>query len=167
MHMQASTWTSSRAKAGGRAGTKRGSRRQAATGAHRTRPATPRQAARTPGAIDGLLEAAAFAALGDATRVALLACAAKCGRACSVSELAGCCSVDLSVVSRQLRTLERAGLMTSERRGRAVLYSVRYADIAGRLRRLADELDACVMACGDGCCGEGCCGAGGKECACG
>lgn len=157
----------SRAEAGGLAGGEAGPRRRSASGSAAARPATPRQAARTRGAIDGLLEAAAFAALGDRTRVALLACAAKCGRACSVSELAGCCSVDLSVVSRQLRTLERAGLMTSQRRGREVRYSVRYADISGMLRRLADELDACGAACGDGCRGAGCCGASGKECACG
>ncbi|MBY0260862.1 MAG: hypothetical protein K2Q20_00860, partial [Phycisphaerales bacterium] len=72
--MQASTRTSSRAKAGGRAGTKTGPPRLAATKTGAARPATPRQAARTPGTIDGLLEAAAFAALGDRTRVALLAC---------------------------------------------------------------------------------------------
>jgi len=128
--------------------------------------ATPRQASRSRRPIDAMLHAATFKALGNKTRVSLLACAAKCGRACSVSELAACCSVDLSVVSRHLRTLERAGLMQSRRRGQKILYSVRYADVAGLLRRLADELDACAAACPAGCSGKSC-GVDTKECGCG
>lgn len=121
----------------------------------RRRPATPRQAARARGPIDALLAAGVFRALGDPTRVALLACAAKCARPCSVSELAACCSVDLSVVSRHLKMLERAGLLLARREGQKVLYTVRYTDIADRLRTLADEFESCAAACTP-CCGKGC-----------
>ena len=55
------------------------------------RPATPKQAAARPSPLDAQLDPALFKALGDPTRVSLLACIAKCGRGCSVSEVAECC----------------------------------------------------------------------------
>ena len=64
------------------------------------RPATPRQAAKVRGPVDGLLDVELFRALADPTRVRLLACLIKCGRGCTVGEVAECCAVDLSVVSR-------------------------------------------------------------------
>lgn len=125
-----------------------------------TRPSTPSQAAACCGPIDRLLNPDLFKALCDPTRVGLLACIAKCGRGCSVSEVAACCSVDTSVVSRHLATLEKAGVLTSERDGRVVRYAVRYQELSGTLRALADAIDGC---CPDGCpAGEpdqgGCCG---------
>jgi len=111
-------------------------------------PRTPRLAASSPGPIDDLLDPAFFKALCDPTRVRLLACVAKCGRECAVSEIAECCHVDFSVVSRHLAVLERAGLLQSRRDGRSVHYQVRYADVAGRLHDLADALSTC---CPDGC----------------
>ena len=62
-------------------------------------PATPRLAARSRGPIDARLDPALFKALSDPTRLKLLACVAKCARACSVGEVALCCHVDLSTVS--------------------------------------------------------------------
>ena len=125
-----------------------------------SRPETPLQAAACCGPIDRLLNPDLFKALCDPTRVGLLACIAKCGRGCSVSEVAACCSVDTSVVSRHLSTLEKAGVLTSERDGRVVRYAVRYQELSGTLRALADAIDGC---CPDGCpAGEpgqgGCCG---------
>ncbi len=108
---------------------------------HRT--TSPKQAARRRRPIDGMLDAGLFKALCDPTRVSLLACLAKCGRACGVSEIAACCAVDLSVVSRHLSLLRRAGLLDVEKKGRTVLYSVRYGDWAGALRALADSIEAC------------------------
>lgn len=93
--------------------------------------------------IDGLLEPALFKALSDQTRTNILACIAKCGRGCSVTEIAGCCTVDLSVVSRHLAVLERAGLLDSVRDGRTVYYQVRYNFLARRLREIAAALDSC------------------------
>lgn len=112
------------------------------------RPGTPAEAAACCGPIDRLLDPALFKALCDPTRAALVACIAKCGRGCSVSEVAACCSVDTSVVSRHLATLEKAGVLTSERDGRVVRYGVRYADLSATLRALADAIDAC---CPEGC----------------
>ncbi len=76
-------------------------------------PMTPKQANRRRAAIDSLLDPGLFKALCDPTRVKLMACLAKCGRGCTVSDVAGCCSVDLSVVSRHLAILGRAGVLES------------------------------------------------------
>jgi ArsR family transcriptional regulator len=122
-----------------------------------SRPRTPADAACCAGPIDRLLNPELFKALCDATRAGLVACIAKCGRGCSVSEVAACCSVDTSVVSRHLATLEKAGVLSSEREGRVVRYSVRYSDLSATLRALADAIDACAPEApcqggADGCC---------------
>jgi len=107
--------------------------------------------------IDGLLDPELFKALGDPTRVRLLGCLAKCGRACSVSEVAECCSVDFSVVSRHLALLERAGVVESSKQGRTVSYVVKYAELSRMLRALADAIDECRPSDGAGSCEGGCC----------
>ncbi len=119
------------------------------------RPRNPKQAGARGWAIDRLLDPALFKALGDPTRARLLACLAKCGRACSVSEAAECCSVDFSVVSRHLSLLERAGVLNSSKQGRTVFYVVNYAELSERLRGLASALEQCVPA--NGACAGGCC----------
>jgi len=84
-----------------------------------------------------------FKALGDSTRVAILARLAQgCGPS-TVGSVAGCCPVDLSVVSRHLRVLRDAGIVVAEKRGKEVFYSVRYDELARTLRQLADAIDAC------------------------
>ena len=108
------------------------------------RPRTPRQAAACCRPVDDLLEPALFKALGDPTRVRLLACVAKCGRACSVGEVAECCSVDLSVVSRHLQALARAGVIEPSRSGRTVSYAVRYSEVVAKFRALADAIQECA-----------------------
>lgn len=130
----------------------------------KSRPKTPKQAARRNSPLDSLLNAEMFKALGDPTRLQLLSCLAKCGRPCGVSEVAQCCNVDLSVVSRHLALLEDAGILTATKKGRSVSYQVRFADLAGSLRALADAIDSCCPAnCGPDCtCGcqsgtGGCC----------
>jgi ArsR family transcriptional regulator len=111
------------------------------------RPATPRQAATRRSPIDQRLDPALFRALGDPTRVSLLACIAKCGRSCSVSEVAECCSVDFSVVSRHLAILAQAGALAAAKEGRVVRYRVRYSELAASLRSLAVALEACGPDC--------------------
>jgi len=122
-------------------------------------PTTPRSASRRRDGLGSLLDARLFAALSDPTRLTLVACIARCRRPCSVGEIAGCCGVDLSVVSRHLKALESAQVLASVREGRTVRYSVRAADLAARLRALADELErnapthgCCTGGCGDACC---------------
>ena len=104
---------------------------------------TPKQAAQCCSQMDKLLDPELFKSLCDPTRLKLLACLAKCGRPSSVTELAECCSVDLSVVSRHLAMLEKAGALESEKQGRTVFYSVRYRSLAQRLRELAIAIEGC------------------------
>lgn len=126
-------------------------------------PATPRQAAARRGPIDSLLDPALFRALADPTRARLIACIAKCGRGCSVGEVAECCSVDLSVVSRHLALLARGGVLEPAKDGRVVRYRVRYMELGRALRALADALEACAptdnaaRGCADGGCDAKCC----------
>ncbi len=124
----------------------------------RKRPVSPRHAAKVRRPIDRLLDPDLFKALSDPTRLRLLACLAKCARPCSVSEVAQCCSVDLSVVSRHLAALERAGAVEASKHGRVVAYRVRFAELAHMLRALADAFeDCCPEACGEcGCAAESC-----------
>ena len=117
---------------------------------------TPEQARCLPAAIDEALTPEFFRALGDPTRLLLFTCLAKCSRPCSVTELAACCSVDTSVVSRHLKALAEAGWIDSERRGRSVHYAVRYEEVATRLRKAAETIEQCGD--GDACCApDSCC----------
>ncbi|GMU39056.1 MAG: winged helix-turn-helix domain-containing protein [Phycisphaerae bacterium] len=122
------------------------------------RPTSPRQAAACCRPIDDRLDPELFKALSDPTRVLLLACLAKCGRPSTVSEVAECCAVDLSVVSRHLAQLADAGVLDARKEGRTVWYRVRYEEISQRLRALADAIEACAPlparrpAGGTGCC---------------
>ena len=120
------------------------------------RPATPKHAAARRAPFDSLLNPDLCRALCDPTRAALVACIAKCGRSCSVGEVAQCCSVDLSVVSRHLALLADAGVLESRKEGRTVYYAVRYAELVTLLRSLANAFhECCPEGCGQG---GGCCG---------
>lgn len=122
-------------------------------------PATPRQAADTAAPVDNLLNPDLFKALCDPTRAKIAVCLCKCSRPCTVSELAECCNVDLSVVSRHLAYLERCGVLDSTRQGRTVFYRVRYQALIQSFRTLANAIEVCWLACGSGCAPEqSCCG---------
>lgn len=96
--------------------------------------------------IDRLFPTGLFRALSDANRIALLGrLATSCGPQ-TVSETAGCCPTDLSVVSRHLAILRDAGIIEAEKRGRQVFYSVRYGALAGALRAMADAIESCCPA---------------------
>lgn len=82
-----------------------------------------------------------FRALGDPTRVRLLDLLAERCRACSVSELADCLDVDLSVVSRHLALLRAAGVLRATKTGRTVLYEIQFDPLAETLRGIADALE--------------------------
>lgn len=115
---------------------------------------TPKQAGKRVEALDKALDYELFKALSDPTRVRLLACLAKCKRPCSVTEVAECCSVDFSVVSRHLAMLADAGVLESVKQGRTMYYTVRYERLSASLRALADAF----MDCGPSCCEGNCCG---------
>ncbi len=97
-----------------------------------------------PGIAD-LMQPRFFKALCDPSRVALLVRLVNCCRPCGVSELARCCPTDLSVVSRHLATLRDAGILTSEKRGKEVYYSVPYDTLVSTLRAMADAIEACCV----------------------
>lgn len=124
---------------------------------NKRRPRSPAHAAKVSRPIDSLLNPEVFKALSDPTRLKLLACVAKCGRACAVGEVALCCSVDLSVVSRHLAALADAGVLESSKTGRTVSYRVKFTEMAAMFRALAEALEDCGPECSSDC-GCGCTG---------
>jgi DNA-binding transcriptional ArsR family regulator len=90
-----------------------------------------------------LIDPEVFRALGDPNRVALISGLGRRGHPTTVTEAAECCPVDLSVVSRHLAVLRRAGVVEAAKAGREVRYTLSPAALAARLRSLADALDAC------------------------
>jgi DNA-binding transcriptional ArsR family regulator len=67
-------------------------------------------------------QALLFAALGDETRLALVA-ALSAGEPRSISQLASGSSLTRQAVTKHLRVLERAGIVHSVRRGRESLFA--------------------------------------------
>lgn len=116
---------------------------------------TPKQASRRITPVDKALDPGLFKALSDPTRLRLLACLAKCGRMCSVTEVAECCSVDFSVVSRHLALLAGAGVLEARKDGRTTSYRVRLESLSASFRALADALDGCCSP--GGSCRKGAC----------
>jgi len=84
-----------------------------------------------------------FKALSDPNRLRLFESLVSEGQQ-SVGELSQCCGVDLSVISRHLSQLKNAGILSAEKDGKSVLYSVRTQKLAAELRELADCLDQCA-----------------------
>lgn len=93
--------------------------------------------------LEELMEARFFKALGDPGRLELLVRLARCGRPCSVGEIAKCCPIDMSVVSRHLAKLREAGILRCERQGKEVYYTVCAPDLVATLRAIADAMEAC------------------------
>lgn len=102
---------------------------------------TPKQAVRRRAALDKLINPQILKAIAEPNRAKLLSCLLKCNRPCSVTEVAECCSIDFSMVARHLATLERAGILTSEKQGRTVWYTANAQALASHFRALADAVD--------------------------
>ena len=90
-----------------------------------------------------LLSPRFFKAMGDPNRIALLSHLAAYCRPHTVTEISCCCPVDVSVVSRHLAILRDADIIQAERRGKEVLYTVRYDVLAQTFRSIADAIEAC------------------------
>ena len=88
-----------------------------------------------------------FRALGDATRLALIARLASAAEPMTVTEAATCCGVHLSGVSRHLAALRNAGLIEARKRGREVRYTIDCGALASTLRSMADALERCQQQC--------------------
>ena len=88
---------------------------------------------RTPGEEQFALAAELLALLGDRTRLALLH--ALTGGEADVSTLTETCGAARPAVSQHLARLRLAGLVTTRKDGRRVIYALRH----GHLSRLVDE----------------------------
>jgi DNA-binding transcriptional ArsR family regulator len=73
--------------------------------------------------------APAFAALGDATRLAIVSKLAK-GAGQSITELTEGASVTRQAITKHLRVLQGAGLVRSERIGREVVFQLEPGPLA-------------------------------------
>ncbi|MEL6612908.1 MAG: helix-turn-helix transcriptional regulator [Bacteroidota bacterium] len=80
-------------------------------------------------------------ALGEFNRLSLVYELCRCGEAQNAMCLCDCCSVDASVASRHLKVLAQEGVVRVERRGRERIYALNRAEVAARLRQLADQID--------------------------
>jgi ArsR family transcriptional regulator len=70
----------------------------------------------------------------------VLSCLIKCGRPCSVSEVAECCAVEFSVVNKHMKVLAAAGVLAAEKQGRVVWYRARCGDLCERFAHLIDAI---------------------------
>lgn len=84
-----------------------------------------------------------FKAFSDPTRINILLALAEQQGSCAVSGIAEHCTVDLSVVSRHLSQLKRAGIVDAEKIGREVYYQFSTQNVVQALRACADALEIC------------------------
>lgn len=94
-------------------------------------------------AAEATLDTGLFRALCDSTRIGVLMRLAEIGRPATVTEVASCCPVDLSVVSRHLKHLAGVGVVAAQRHGKEKRYQVLYSALSCALREMADAIDAC------------------------
>jgi len=92
--------------------------------------------------LETQVDAELFAALCDATRIALIGRLASAGRPLTVTEASSCCGIHFSGVSRHLAILLRAGVVQKQKQGREVFYELESKKLASTLRGVADALDA-------------------------
>lgn len=104
---------------------------------------SPRQVRNKNKSFDRLLDPAFFKAFSDSTRVMLLACLSKCGRSCSLSEIAECSEIDLSVVSRHMSQLAATGIVNARKEGRTVYYQTNYEEMSRVFRAIAEGFEQC------------------------
>lgn len=80
-------------------------------------------------------------ALGEFNRLSLVYELCECAKPRNAMCLCECCSVDSSVASRHLKVLAQQGVVRIERKGRERMYSLNRAEVAARLRALADQIE--------------------------
>ncbi|NVM56658.1 MAG: winged helix-turn-helix transcriptional regulator [Desulfobacterales bacterium] len=86
-----------------------------------------------------------FKALGDPNRLRLVFRLLGAERGQNVGQAAGCCPVDLSVVSRHLGVLHQAGILIREKRGKEVVYRIDQKNLPSTLRSLAEAIESCCQ----------------------
>jgi DNA-binding transcriptional ArsR family regulator len=81
-------------------------------------------------------------ALGEFNRLSLVYELCNCKAPQNAMCLCECCSVDASGVSRHLKILAQQGVVTSEKKGREISFSLNRREVAEKLRSLADKIEA-------------------------
>ena len=81
-------------------------------------------------------------ALGEFNRLSLVYELCQCKAPQNAMCLCECCSVDASGVSRHLKVLSQEGIVSSKRKGREIQYSLNRDEVAKRLRKLLDIIEA-------------------------
>jgi DNA-binding transcriptional ArsR family regulator len=62
---------------------------------------------------------------------------------------------DRSVISRHLQLMQEAGILTCEKEGRFVYYSINGQEFLSKLESLADQIRECIpICCPTSCCGK-------------
>jgi ArsR family transcriptional regulator len=118
----------------------------------KSRMPTPKDAVSGLKEFNAVLDAGFFKALSDPTRLRLLGCLTGCARPCSLGEIAECCSIDLSVVSRHMSQLADAGIVLTEKRGRSVMFTTNFQFVADSFHRMAGLFEGGVPDSSGGCC---------------
>ena len=80
-------------------------------------------------------------ALGEYNRLSMVYELCQCEKPRNAMCLCECCSVDASVASRHLKVLAQEGVVKVEKRGRERAYTLNKAEIAQKLRMLADQIE--------------------------
>ena len=80
-------------------------------------------------------------ALGEFNRLSIVYELCQCKAPQNAMCLCSCCGVDASGVSRHLKILEQEGILSSEKNGRQVSYSLNRKEVANNLRELADIVE--------------------------
>jgi DNA-binding transcriptional ArsR family regulator len=93
--------------------------------------------------LPGLPDARFFRALCDPTRLRILATLIEAGAPRTVSEVAEGFTVDVSVVSRHLAVLRDQGILSAERQGKEVRYSVNARFLVSALQGFAVAIESC------------------------
>ena len=86
--------------------------------------------------------AALLKALGEFNRLSLVYRLCQCQAPQNAMCLCECCSVDASGVSRHLKVLSQEGIVSSERKGREIQYSLNKDEVLERLRKLIEIIEA-------------------------
>ena len=104
-------------------------------------------AACTPDAtLRRLLQPELFRGLADPTRLQVLYRLCRASSPQTVTEIAGCCGVHLSGVSRHLAALRDAGAVRAEKQGREVRYALDCDRLATVFQELATAFQNCAAA---------------------
>ena len=105
------------------------------------------EADRAPnGALRRLLQPELFRSLADPTRLQVLDRLSRTAAPQTVTEIAGCCGVHLSGVSRHLAALRDAGIVRAHKQGREVRYALDCEHLATVFEDLAAAFAGCAAA---------------------